>query len=232
MWRLIKIIIAILLFPLLAAFAVRGLPYIASLANWATIQWATLGFAGYALISGVLPIRLFQFLEVFCHEVVHLITATIFRIPVRSFQIDLDQGTGTVGLKTDRNFMVNLAPYWLPLPLLLVLAARIIFRSLNTIVLGALLGASLAFHYRATYRAMRVEPEQTDFTKTGSLFSAVVIVGMNLIILVFVLFVLADDLAGILDYFRDVLALAPEFYRSAWEKTLDLSALFRFWLAI
>lgn len=232
MWRPIKIVIAILLLPLLLAFAVRGLPYIASLAQWETIRWAVFGFVAFSVLPLIMSGPTLSFFAILNHELTHTLVGLVFGHAPRVLQVEVGKGglaDGEGGIDT---FLVTLAPYCVPFPTLTIVTVHLLFPDLGPTVFELLIGATLSFHYMSTFQAMTQDQEQPDFVRSGSLFSAVMIVGLNLIVLVFVLFVLADDLAGIVSYFQDVFALAPQFYKVTWAKTLELLSILQSWLAV
>jgi len=95
---------------------------------------------------------------------------------------------------------VALAPYFLPLFTLPLLLLRPVVPPPFDKVIDFLIGFTLAFHYVRLYNDLKTE--QTDITKTGTIFSVFFAVAMNLVFLVVILAVVTGQYSMILEYFK------------------------------
>ncbi len=152
-----------------------------------------------------------MYIYVLGHEATHALTAIFCIQRVRSFKVGLDGGY----IETDEdNVVVALAPYFVPLWLLLwctgIWLINLIFPfSFYEQLFYAGLGGWLLFH---VYWTIWVIPrEQPDFLENGLLFSAVFIIAANMMMLVFIL--CAFDVISFKDYLRSCLQSAQTFYQ-------------------
>jgi hypothetical protein len=122
-------------------------------------------------------LRRLGFFMTFEHEVTHLIVGLLFFKGPESFRASGAEG-GEVRLYGN-NFVIKLAPYFLPtlaLPLLLVPA--VLVPQVEPVVFG-LLGFVVAYHLFST--AEETRPRQPDIKESGYLFSALFLPVANLI---------------------------------------------------
>jgi hypothetical protein len=129
---------------------------------------------------------------VFGHELTHVIAAWVFESRVKRFRVS---SRGGHVLLSDVNFIITLAPYFVPLYALCIAllygVAQWLFDSPPLRVWFLLfLGAAYAFHITLTGHALQTE--QTDITSQGWFFSIVIIWLGNLAVLIPGLAVLLD----------------------------------------
>lgn len=140
------------------------------------------GAACWVVIYIMLPRPMWVY--VFGHEVTHVIAAWIFESRVQRFRVS---SRGGHVLLSDVNFVIALAPYFVPL---YALCIALCYGVLQWFFAGPalrlaflmLLGAAYAFHVTLTGHAL--QSEQTDITGQGWLFSVVVIWLGNLAVLI------------------------------------------------
>jgi hypothetical protein len=178
----VKLVIAILLLPVCIG-AGSALSRVMTTAGGAQTFWVALvGGAGcWLAIFLLLPKPMWVY--VFGHELTHAISALAFGGKIKKFKASSKGGHVVI---TKTNFVIALAPYFLPLYAILVI---VVF------VLGHLiwnwtrfmpwfhffLGAAYAFHITLTWHILHAS--QTDITDQGYLFSGVVIWLGNIIVL-------------------------------------------------
>jgi len=140
------------------------------------------GAACWVVIYIMLPRPMWVY--VFGHELTHVIAAWIFESRVQRFRVS---SRGGHVLLSDINFIIALAPYFVPLyALCIALCYGVLqwFFEDAPLRLGflLLLGAAYAFHVTLTGHALQTE--QTDITGQGWFFSIVVIWLGNLAVLI------------------------------------------------
>jgi hypothetical protein len=121
--------------------------------------------------------RRLEFFMTFEHEVTHLVVGLLFFKGPESFRASGREG-GEVRLYGN-NFVIKLAPYFLPtlaLPFLLVPA--ILLPAYEPVSFG-LLGFAVAYHIFSTIHETR--PSQPDIKESGYLFSAIFLPVTNLV---------------------------------------------------
>ena len=177
-----KTVVALLLLPLCWG-AARALARVVSASGQADTVWVALlgGAACWWAIYLMLPKPMWVY--VFGHELTHAISTWLCGGSVRRFKVTSDGGQVVVS-KT--NFVIALAPYFVPLYAILVVT---VFWVIN--LLGAwrvhpvwfhlLLGAAYAFHLTLTWHILQTC--QTDITGQGYSFSAVIIFLGNVLVL-------------------------------------------------
>jgi hypothetical protein len=121
---------------------------------------------------------------VFGHELTHVMAAWIFESRVQRFRVS---SRGGHVLLSDVNFIIALAPYFVPLyALCIALCYGVLLWFFDApplrLAFLLLLGAAYAFHITLTGHALQTE--QTDITSQGWLFSIVVIWLGNLAVLI------------------------------------------------
>lgn len=184
----IKFLIGCLLSPVLVA----QLWTLAELAAtwWPAGEWHAGWFLSF--IGGVLAWLLIYFLlprplwiYVFGHELTHALA--VYMAGGKVFDFRVSSGGGHV--KADRmNWWIALAPYFVPLYSVLWL---MIWWSINfyyplqsyQIILYSGLGLTWAFHI--TFTISMIQLGQTDISSQGFTFSAVIILGVNLLVVLF-----------------------------------------------
>jgi hypothetical protein len=140
------------------------------------------GAACWLVIYVMLPRPMWVY--VFGHELTHVIAAWVFESRVERFRVS---SRGGHVLLSDVNFIITLAPYFVPLYALCIAllygVAQWLFDSPPLRVWFLLfLGAAYAFHITLTGHALQTE--QTDITSQGWFFSIVIIWLGNLAVLI------------------------------------------------
>lgn len=163
-------------------FAVLSLPFwvygfsvatasVVTVSNLLTMRFLTfvVGFAVFACIWRFSQRRLQSILTIE-HELTHLLVALIFLKMPREFVVTSSNG-GYVTYSGGSNFLITLAPYFLPtISYLLIPTFWFLPEKYNIACLG-LLGVSVSFHFFSTRSEMHLG--QTDLHKAGLLFSFV-----------------------------------------------------------
>jgi hypothetical protein len=209
---LIKLALAVLLAPLSGAFVCEALLFLASNVDWRS--WVTYGFACYSLVFMVFMVfspRKIAFIEVLEHEVIHATVALVlFWKDILGLQVDLTKG-GITTVDQGDNAIIRLAPYCLPITTIPLIVIRFfVSSSITTAIVDFSIGFTLAFHFLAL--RWEFKPRQTDFKKTGCLFSAVIVCFVNSTLVVAILCILSGNYSNIRDYFDDSFVRAREFY--------------------
>jgi len=177
-----KTLVAVLLLPSCVG-AVRSLVHVVSAAGGATTFWLPFlcGVACWVVIFWLLPRPMW--LYVFGHELTHALATWLCGGRVKRMRVT---SRGGHVLVSKDNWWVTLAPYFLPIYVILVLAGY----GLGHLFWGwgrhpewlyLLLGAAYAFHLTLTCQVLS-QTRQTDITSQGVLFSGVIIVLGNLIV--------------------------------------------------
>ena len=144
--------------------------------------WFVCGLGAYALLFA-LGYRL-QFLYVFGHESVHALITLLCGGRVKSFRVSEQRGTVAT---TKNNFLITLAPYFVPFYTLLLglgfAAARYFAAPLDRVtpLFLFLLGMSIAFHLFMTITALATK--QPDIIQQGRLFSLTLTYAINIIVI-------------------------------------------------
>jgi hypothetical protein len=180
--RWVKTLVAVLLLPFCFG-AVAALLKVLRATGSADTFWVA--FAGGAACWWVVflllpkPMRLY----VFGHELTHALWTWLFLGRVKQFKAGAHGGHVVV---TKTNFLIVLAPYFFPLYAVLViavfLAGHLAFGwTRHEVWFHLLLGAAYAFHVTLTWHILQTR--QTDITKEGWFFSAVIIFLGNIAVL-------------------------------------------------
>jgi hypothetical protein len=211
MRKLLEFAASLLLIPLTFAFGYETYSFLVANVNFSLIDSFLYGCLAYSLIHLVLG-RAVGFVRLFEHELGHTLMAFVLFKSVQRFEVDLEEG-GLVGVHGDSNFIVRLAPYYLPvftIPLLFI--KPFVLASMHNIV-NFLIGFTLAFHYLSLL--VEFKRDQPDIEKGGLIFSFCVTFIMNAVILVIILCAVLNDYSPLLGYLRDSFVTAFEFSRAA-----------------
>lgn len=205
--RWVNTIAAILLLPVcwisLAAFFSLLAESAVKRGGW---QSESYWFFGTGLAASLVAFAGFRrqllLIYVTLHEFTHAIWVVLFGGKVRQILLADDGGEIHV---SKSNFLIALAPYFFPLPVLGLLALRLAVGAVADLS-GAerwfwgLMGAAWGFH--AAYTLWMLPREQSDLTEHGVFFSAVIILLMNLLLLTGIV-CLADPAIGWRDAARE-----------------------------
>ena len=196
--KLLRFIAVVLLVPLIYAFAYEAYLFVTTDFAFHLLRYFVLGFATYLLVYLIIAGRRVLFFEVFEHELGHALTGLVFFQNVEGFAATPGQGLVVLD---DANFMIMLAPYYLPVFAIPLLLIRPFVSPPIVDVADFLLGSSLAFHYGSLLR-WEFRPSQPDLKEMGWWFSVGIALLMNAIILVLVLSVVLENYSAILEYFQ------------------------------
>jgi len=187
-------IVAILLLPFCWG-AARTLARVVAVSGQADTVWVALlgGAACWWAIYLILPKPMWVY--VFGHELTHALSTWLCGGRVQRFKVTQEGGQVVVS-KT--NFLIALAPYFVPLYALIVVAVFWAGNSLwawgvQSVWFHLLLGAAYAFHLTLTWHILQTR--QTDITGQGYIFSAVVIFIGNVLVLLLAIPVLTQRVA-------------------------------------
>ena len=218
MGKLIKLLIGVALIPVCVGTA-SAVGRLLQTTGRDTTLWIPVlaGAAGWLLVYFLFPRPMW--LYVAGHELTHAVCALGFGKKVGRLRISSQGGNVEV---SDSNFIISLAPYFVPFYAVVLVLAFLVgrfFLSWDQLELPflTLLGAAYAFHVTLTTHVLKTR--QTDVTNHGYLFSAVMIFIGNALVLV----------AGI-----PLLAAQPKLttaLRWCWEDTLQLIQSVQTWVA-
>lgn len=156
--------------------------------------WVALlsGAACWLVIFSLLPKPMLAY--VLGHELTHAMWVWLFGGEVSRFKIS-SKGGRVVVSKT--NFLIALAPYFFPLYVVMIVAAFALGSCLLDLRpylmwFHLLVGAAYAFHVTFTWHIL--ETDQTDISEQGYLFSAVVILLGNALVLLIGIPILTETL--------------------------------------
>ncbi len=195
--KLLKFVIALGLAPLVAGeiwtlidLARAAIP----VGQWPDAWFVSFGagFVTWLLVFVFLPRTMW--LYVLGHEFTHALAAMLAGGKVSAFKVSAKGGH----VMTDRvNWWITLSPYFVPIYALIWMALWLsvdFYYPLKAYqpILYFGLGLFWCFHLTFTFSMLRIE--QTDISSQGYLFSGVVIVLINLLIVLFLLSLLAHDL--------------------------------------
>ncbi len=154
------------------------------------------GFAAYLFVHMLLykPV----FIHVMAHELTHALFAFAFGGKTKKLEVS-DRG-GRVMINKS-NFIISLAPYFIPLYTLVFMLIFVISKEQYQPYIAFFVGAGLAFHIALTIFSMSTS--QSDlYEDSNILFSVVFVYVMNLVIIAFVLSVIIPEIT-MKSYFRD-----------------------------
>ncbi len=178
MLNLIGKIVTLLLLPFLAYGFGKAFYEVLTKQIWqySRVLPFALGFVLFAVFWMIFR----RFLQVFCtfeHELTHLIVGLLFfKIP-KSFNVTFTQG-GYVEMYGGKNFLVSLAPYFLPTVCYLMLPLAWLLPVKSLPVFLAIFGASMAFHLLSGWQEFHFG--QSDLHDTGLIFSVLFLPVANL----------------------------------------------------
>lgn len=124
-----------------------------------------------------------HFFSTFEHELTHLLVGLIFLKKPDSFMVTAKEG-GCVNLY-GHNFIITLAPYFLPTFSLLLLPVYYITNPKFIIYFFVILGILSSYHFFSTVQEFNYK--QTDITKSGRIFSTFFIIFTNIFFIGFIL---------------------------------------------
>jgi len=196
--KLLKFVIALALAPLVAG-EIWTLIDLARAAAVPGGQWEQAwfvsfgaGFLAWLLIFVILPRT--TWLYVLGHEVTHALAAMLAGGKISSFQVSAKGGH----VVTDKvNWWITLAPYFVPLYALIWMALWLsvdFYYPLKAWQPVLYFGLGVFWCFHLTFTVSMFHFGQTDLSSQGIVFSAVIILLINLIVFLFLFSFLAHDL--------------------------------------
>ncbi len=143
------------------------------------------------------------------HEAVHAVTSWLFGGRVKSIKVSQEGGS----VATDKsNFVIELAPYFIPLYAVIILCVYFVVSAsykINSSTFIFLIGFTLSFHIVSTAEMLKLK--QPDIVRSGYVFSMVVIYLLNIVMvsLVFGAIFSGFDLTA---YFEDLFTSSKDVY--------------------
>ena len=209
--KFFKYIFVIILLPLLYSFAIEFYSFYVIYNKWTGwFNYFNLGILVYIAAYIFILNRKIIFLETFEHELCHTVMAWFTFQKVVSFNANAS-GSGNITHTSD-NFLIALAPYFLPL----FTIPFIIIRPL--IIPGAqdyfnfLIGFTLSFHYIGLLKEFR--PVQPDIKKSGLLFSIIITFVMNAFFTVVSISFTSGAYKNIWLFLRDSVLYSVKYYKT------------------
>ncbi|MFH1775943.1 MAG: hypothetical protein ABH952_00035 [Candidatus Omnitrophota bacterium] len=153
---------------------------------------------------------------VFGHEATHAMVVWIFGGRVTSFKASAKGGGVTA---TKSNFIINLAPYFIPFYTVLVclfyfILARFFSMDEHTNWFLFIIGLTLIFHIVLTVDTLKTK--QPDLAATGYLFSLSLIILINAVIIILIFSGLFESISA-REFFIGAAERTKEYYRAAFE---------------
>ncbi len=226
MRRLLNCVLVIVLAPLIFGFTYEGAAYLASVFTLDATMWFLAGMVLFLFVYLLFLNNNIAFIEHFLHESEHAVVSFIFtrKLPSR-MEIDPAKGSKVVLTKAG-GCLVDLAPYYLPLlalPLLalkaLVDLAYSLFKASPSPYLdGAfdvLVGAAFVFHLLCTLREYGTI--QTDIKKSGLVPSLVAVLFLNFLFLLLCVTVVVGSYGELLEYAKAAFWMTVDAYKVAFE---------------
>ena len=228
--KVFKFVLAFLLIPLVVAFVAVAGQMLLHDVPWGELQWALIGFAAYVFLYPLIRTRNLHFIEIFEHELAHMITdLSVFR-RLQEFRVNPEENKSCVAHTPSTGIpgmgcLTTLAPYFLATFTIPLLAVRFITPENLVPALDVVIGVSLGFHFVALFYEFR--PRQTDLQKQTMPFAIVITVLLNTILVIVVIGVLLQDFTVVLDYWKSALLEAGTYYTEIfdWLRTQDFAAM-------
>jgi hypothetical protein len=211
--RLIKWVLSPLLLPLVAAAGYEAYFFAKHELDFTAVRWAAMGALVYLLTLPLFIIFNLTFLHLFEHELGHLLTNIAIGRRIVSFSASVANGESGM-VKSEGVFglgcFTTLAPYFLPVFTLPMLVMRLVLLEEVRPILDAVIGWSLAFHFHGVLREFR--PDQDDIHRQTYLFALELTVLFNLVLVMGVFALLAEDTSIFVEYLARVSERAQIWY--------------------
>lgn len=222
MMRFLKIILFFVSVPLAAGFALALWPHAAALGVLAPRHIVFLSGAGACVV--LYPwLRKSHFFRTFEHELTHLIAAKLFFARMESLQVH-SSGDGEVRYSRESNFVIALAPYFLPL---FAAGATLLAPALHpAIAVYALAPAGFLLAHHLIAMLGEILTGQPDIRESGRLFSFGIIALGGALTYGCIISYAAGDYPAVLDFLRHgpirAWELAVKYAPMLFEKTMTL----------
>lgn len=225
MAKLLRFILLIPFAPLIYAFSYEVLLFLTQI-EWQDTLSFFFGLGAYVLLYALIPAEKMAFLETLEHELTHAMASlAVLHMPSKLVVDPKARGKRAGVTETIGCFLVVLAPYFLPLFTLPLLLLKPVVPPPFDRVIDFLIGFTLAFHYTRLYNDLRVK--QSDITDTGTIFSVVISVFLNLAFLLLILTVVTGSYSALPEYFKASIDRAKKAYQTLYQtiKSVDLTSL-------
>jgi len=178
MWRVFKTVLLIAAVPALLGYALALYVEIVAALDHSTQARLGLAMVPAGMLLWLLLGRFLRFFHVFEHEVTHLVTGLIFFIQPR--QLVASESGGRMEMYGN-NFIVSLAPYFVPLFSLVLMALMPLFDSTVGVYACGMLGLFTGYHLITNLQEFSFH--QPDIRSHGPLFSTTLCLWGNVIAL-------------------------------------------------
>ena len=178
MWLFFKILLFIVAVPALAGYGLALYVEVGSALDHSTQARLGLAMVPAGMLLWLLLGRFLRFFHVFEHEVTHLVTGLFFFIQPR--RLIASESGGRMEMYGN-NFIVSLAPYFLPLISLVLMAIIPLLDSTVNVYACAVLGLATGYHIISN--AQEFSLQQPDIQSHGRIFSTLICLCGNIIAL-------------------------------------------------
>ncbi len=226
MRRLLNLALVIVLAPLIFGCTYEGAAYLASVFTLDATKWFLAGTVLFLFVYLLFLNNGIAFIEHFLHESEHAAVSFFFtrKLPSR-MEIDPEKGSKVL-LPKAGGCLVDLAPYYLPLLAVPLLAFKalvdLVYSLLKAVpppyVDGAfdvLIGAAFVFHLLCTLK--EYSSIQTDIKKSGVIPSLFAVLFLNFLFLLLCVTVIAGSYAELLEYVKAAFWTSVDAYGVAYE---------------
>lgn len=197
--KIIKIALCVILIPLIVGYAATIKDYLVQLNLTNTgVRAFSIGII-IGVIVWIIFFRRPNFFTTFEHEFCHLVVGLAFLKKPRLFMASEKRG-GVVQLYGD-NFLISLAPYFLPIFSYLILPFYFLIESRFKVYFLMVLGITAIYHLLSNI-FNQFSYTQSDIKASGRVFSTIFLLFANLITYGVLLYFVRYGGAGILDYLR------------------------------
>jgi len=169
MWLFFKILLFVAAVPALGGYALALYVEIASALDYSTQARLGLAMVPAGMFLWLVLGRFLRFFHVFEHEVTHLVTGLFFFIQPR--RLIASESGGRMEMYGN-NFIVSLAPYFLPLISLVMMALMPLLDSTVNVYACAVLGLATGYHVITNMQEFSLQ--QPDIQSHGRVFSTLI----------------------------------------------------------
>jgi hypothetical protein len=228
LFKPITILLLLLFLPAIYSCGMETLAFLSWNLDIGSLDFFAIGFVCYFLLHGAiwytqgqLQAHL-QFIRVLRHELTHSFAAMLLGKPIDEMLI-INPVTSPDSTSYARwlnpsyvlDWLIYLAPYYLPFFTLPLLPLRLVLSSFAGEAIDFLIGFSMAFHYVSVIYELllqRLGQRQGDVRRMGCIFSYVVIILFNLFSLALVKAVLHQQWPDVALYFSGFFERSRELY--------------------
>ena len=180
--------------------------------NFHTIKFYA--FGGGVLFYGIMLVvagyNTCESMQIISHELTHTFFAYLTLHNAGRIRLNPDGSGGSMIITGKGNWIISLSPYFFPLlaMIYMLLMPAILIIADNHWLVYCILGFFVAYYWVTVIS--QVHPGQTDIIKEGYLFSAIIIIGGNLLLTGILFSYTNKSWAGIGQYFQVVQKLQLE----------------------